>query len=774
MIDTLNDNTKNRSFETVAANFIVSNKWVLIALAATLVATLSSGLDKLYFDSSYRVFFSEKNPELLAFEALENTYTKDDNIIIVLSPNEGTIFEQKNLIAIEKLTEAAWQMPYSNRVDSMANFQFTRAMEDDLVVKDLVKNAAQLSKGEIKTIKEVALSEPALVNRLVAEDGKTAGIMVTVQIPAEQVTAATTEIGRFARKLVENFKEANPNYIVHLSGTIMMDDTFAEIGLKDSSTLVPLSFVLMLVILALLVGRVYGTIITLLVILLSIAAAMGTGGLLGYPLTSVTISAPTIILTVAVANCVHLLVTFFDLLNTGTPKEDAMKESLRVNLQPVFLASVTTAIGFLTMNFSEVPPFNHLGNLVSIGVLVSFVLSVTLLPAALILLPIKARAKSEHANRQLDALADFIILRKNIVMWCSLLVVLLSAVNIPRNELNDVFVHWFDDSIAFRQATDYMEENLTGIYLISYSLESGTSGGINNPSYLDEVEKFALWLESQPETVHVDRFTNIMKRLNKNMHGDDPSYYKLPQTRELAAQYLLLYEMSLPYGLDLNNQINVDKSSSRINLTTKTISTKETLALNKRALNWAKDNNISIQKTESAGTVLMFSNIGQRNIRAMLTGTTTAVFLIAAILMIALRSVRIGLMSLAANLVPAGIAFGLWGIFVGEVGLSLSVVTGMSFGIVIDDSVHFLSKYLRARRENHLNESDSVRYAFNTVGKALMVTTLILAAGFLVLATSSFYMNSGMGLMTAIIITIALISTFFLLPPLLLKIEERK
>ncbi len=96
MIDTLNDYTKTRSFETVAASFIVANKWVLIALAATLVATLSSGMDKLYFDSSYRVFFSEKNPELLAFEALENTYTKDDNIIIVLSPNEGTIFEQKN------------------------------------------------------------------------------------------------------------------------------------------------------------------------------------------------------------------------------------------------------------------------------------------------------------------------------------------------------------------------------------------------------------------------------------------------------------------------------------------------------------------------------------------------------------------------------------------------------------------------------------------------------------------------------------------------------
>lgn len=774
MIGTNNNTSKMSRFESSFAAFVVSRKWFLIAFSLTLVTCMSVGVSNLYFDSSYRVFFSEKNPELLAFEALENTYTKDDNVIMVLTPETGTIFQQDNLAAIKQLTTAAWQMPYSNRVDSLSNFQFSRAVGDDLIVTDLVNDSSSLTDKEIQSIKQAALAEPALVDRLIASDSRTTGIMITVQIPPDEVTKATTEIGRSARAMVSEFKKEYPYFTVHLSGTIMMDDTFAEIGLRDSSTLVPISFCLMLLILALLVGRIYGTVVTLSIILLSIAAAMGAGGFLGYPLTSVTISAPTIILTVAVANCVHILVTFFDLLETGTDKVEAMKESLRVNLQPVFLASLTTAIGFLTMNFSEVPPFNHLGNLVSIGVLTSFVLSITLLPAALLILPIKP---SQHKSRKfgrLDSLANFVIVKRTTVLVCSSIVIIFSTVNIPRNELNDVFVHWFDKSIDFRKATDYMEENLTGIYLISYSLDSGSSGGINEPTYLKEVENFAQWLEQQSETIHVDRFTTIMKRLNKNMHEDDPSYYRLPESRELAAQYLLLYEMSLPYGLDLNNQINVDKSSSRINLTTKTLSTKETLSLNERALDWAKRNNVAITKTESAGTILMFSNIGQRNIKAMLTGTTTAVFLIAVILMVALQSFKIGLLSLAANLVPAGIAFGLWGIFVGEVGLSLSIVTGMSFGIVIDDSVHFLSKYLRARREKSLDEFESIRYAFNTVGRALMITTLILVVGFLVLATSSFYMNSGMGLMTAIIISIALASTFFLLPPMLLKIEGKK
>jgi uncharacterized protein len=138
-----------------------------------------------------------------------------------------------------------------------------------------------------------------------------------------------------------------------------------------------------------------------------------------------------------------------------------------------------------------------------------------------------------------------------------------------------------------------------------------------------------------------------------------------------------------------------------------------------------------------------------------------------------LRSVKIGLISLIPNLAPAAMGFGLWGFFVGEIGLSLAVVTTMTLGIVIDDTVHFLSKYLRARREKHLSSQDAVRYAFVTVGRALMITTIVLVAGFLVLSMSTFELNSGMGLLTAIVITIALVADFLFLPALLMKLEEK-
>jgi len=637
----------------------------------------------------------------------------------------------------------------------------------------MVTDASSLSDDEVQKVKQAVLSEPILFKQLISEKGHVTGINVTLQIAPLERTVATAEIAEYTRAMKADLKASNPNIDVYLSGMVMMDDAFNTSAINDVSKLLPFSFACMMILLAVLVGRFFGTLVTFLVILFSIIAAMGVGGMLGYPLTGVSSSTPIIILTVAIANCVHVLTTYAQSLKEGQSKKEAMANSLKINLQPVFLASATTAIGFLTMNFSEVPPFNHLGTLVAIGVLLSFALSITFLPALVTLLP-KSRAKfKESDGKTLLAIADFVIRKRRACLWGMTLITVFLIANLPRNELNDIFVHYFSESIDFRTDTDFMVENLTGVYTLNWSLESKGSGGISEPGFLQDTENFSLWLEQQPETIHVSRFTEIMKRLNKNMHGDDDAYYKLPDNRDLAAQYLLLYEMSLPYGLDLNNQINVDKSSTKIRATTQTISSKKVIALDKKAKAWIRENTSYVTRVDSASTVLMFSHIGQRNIKTMLIGTVIALVLISVILMLALRSLKLGALSLIPNLIPAAAGFGVWGILVGQVGLSLSVVTGMTFGIVIDYTVHFMSKYLRARREDDLSPENAIRYAFKNVGQALVITTIILVIGFGVLGTSVFAFNATMGQVTAIIISIALAAVLFLLPPLLLKIEGK-
>ena len=344
---------------------------------------------------------------------------------------------------------------------------------------------------------------------------------------------------------------------------------------------------------------------------------------------------------------------------------------------------------------------------------------------------------------------------------------------IPRNNINDKFVEYFDESIEFRRHTDYIADKITGLYSIQFSLQSSDSGGISEPKFLNVMNEFVAWIRKQSEVMHVNAVSDTFKRLNKNMHGDDENLYSLPDSRELAAQYLLLYEMSLPYGLDLNDQINVDKSSTRISTTLKTLSTTQMLIFEDKAREWLKENAADIKATISSPAVI-FSHLAMRNIDSMLVGTFFALVLISIVLIFALRSLKLGLLSLIPNLAPIGVAFGLWGIFVSEIGLALSIVAGMTLGIVVDDTVHFMSKYLRAKREKNLSATEAVRYAFENVGTALLVTTVVLAAGFLVLAMSAFELNAAMGLLTAITIVIALIIDFLFLPPLLIALEENQ
>ena len=201
-----------------------------------------------------------------------------------------------------------------------------------------------------------------------------------------------------------------------------------------------------------------------------------------------------------------------------------MIDSIRINLQPVFLTSITTAIGFMSMNFSDAPPFRDLGNIVAMGVMIAFVLSVTLLPALMMILPGKHKIEKTQANRAMARFAEFVIANRRKLLLGMGLGCLVIISFVPQNELNDDFVKYFSERIEFRRDADFASENLSGLYLVDYSLESGKDGGVSDPEFLQQVEDFANWYRAQPEVIHVNVISDTFKRLNKSMHGDDQSW----------------------------------------------------------------------------------------------------------------------------------------------------------------------------------------------------------------------------------------------------------
>ena len=686
------------------------------------------------------------------------------------------------LSAIEELTEEAWQIPYSIRVDSITNFQHSEGIEDDLIVEDLVSGATAYSPAQLERARTVALGRPELVDRLISSDSRVAGVNVTLQLPGESEAELPASVA-YARQMVERLETAHPHLEVRLTGLSMLNTAFVESGMRDMRTVMPMMFLVLVIAITLLVRSISGTLTTLGIIAMSAAAAMGIAGWIAAAfgdgrllLSPVALQAPTMILTMAIADSIHLLVSMQEEVRRGSGKTEAIVESLRINFVPVMLTSLTTAIGFLSMNFSDSPPLHNLGNITAAGVIVAFALSVSFLPAAMAILPLKERRRTEILPRKgvFDRLGDLVVAQRKPLLWASAALVLVLALAVPMNRAADEYVKYFDESIPFRSDTEYTMANLTGIYTFQMSIDAGEPGGISDPGYLSKLDEFALWLRNQEGVVQVSTLTDTMRRLNMNLHGEDPSFYTIPDSRDLAAQYLLLYEMSLPYGLDLNNQINVDKSSTRIVVTVGDMHTDDFLALAERSEDWLRYSGPYGMNAKATGPSVMFSRITQRNLRSMVFGTLLAFVLISGVLVVTLKNLKLGVLSLVPNIVPALMAFGAWALTVGTVGFSVSVVAAMTMGIVVDDTVHFLSKYLRGRREKGLDAPDAVRYAFSTVGRALWATSAVLVAGFLVLAQSTFKQNADMGLLAALTIVFALVADFFLLPQLLMLVDRRR
>jgi hypothetical protein len=759
--------------ENWIGGIVVKYRWILAPLLFLFALLAASGMHFLTFSNDSRMFFSEENPQLKALEKLERTYTKVENVLYIIIPKSGDIFEKKTLAAIEFLTEEAWKIPFSSRVNSLSNYQHTQAFEDDLIVADLIRNANELNDEKIADIKKIATNDPMLVHSLINENGSVTSININI-IKPDDGSYDIKAVSKSARDLKQLMEEKYPFLDIYLTGGVMIDTAFGDAPRRDMSTLIPVMFTFLLLLILFSLRSIFATVATLIVIVLSTVTGLGLAGWLGMVLTPASANAPVIILTLAVADSIHILVTAFYRMRLGNTKHRAIQESIRVNLQPVLITSLTTAIGFLTMNFSDAPPFRDLGNIVAMGVLSAFFYSVFFTPALMAIAPMRVKKENDASkNRPFAILAEFVISYRTPIFWIIIILIIGTSSGISKIYLNDEFIKYFDHSYPFRVASDISAEHLAGLEIIDWDLDSGEEGGINDPVYLQNVEDFANWFREQPEVRHVYAFTDIMKRLNKNMHGDDPYYYKLPEERNLAAQYLLLYEMNLPFGLDLNNRINVDKSTTRMTVATPNIGTAAVLSLERKGRAWLNEHAPTMQ-TYGSGLSIIFSSISERNIRSMLKGSVIALVLISLIMIIALKDIRLGLLSLAPNLTPAFMAFGVWGLVVGQVGLAVSVMIAMTLGIVVDDTVHFLSKYQRGRNEHDMNAEDSIRYAFNTVGSAIWVTSLALVGGFTILSFSGFQVNAHMGVMTAITIIFALLLDFFFLPTLLLKLEGSK
>ena len=749
------------------ARFIIQHRILCVILVLFISVMLMAGLKHFKVTSDQRIFYSSNDETFQALEFIDKTYSSDRTLIIALQPQRGDVFQTPVLSLVEEITEFGWQIPHSLRVDSITNYIHTQA-EDDLIISEpLVESSQDLTPESLNRIRDFSLAETNIINKLISKDGNFTAIVVSFAFPDRDADKARTEAMEEVEQALSKWREANPNITIKISGNVVIGAALPKLVRQDGATVMVTGAAIMLAVLLLLVHPISAV---LAMITCWMAALSGLGAALwnGSVITSVSINAPIIVSILGLADCIHIAISYRDQYSAGHSKTQAMINSLSINLKPIFLTSITTAISFFALNFSKSAPYHDLGNAVGVGILIAMLASLFLFAPLLSFFPVKAKTVSKLVN--MKRYSDFLDKRKNSLIWGWGIVALILLAALPLNRLDDSILNFFSEDLPIRQDSNWISEHLGGPSVISVSVAAQSDSSITEPEYLGIIDRFNDFLQNQEEVRYSETIVDILKNLNQVMHGDDPEWRQVPDSRELASQYLLLYEMSLPAGFNLNHLITPDHTESRVIINLRSLSVEETMAWEEKIQDWFANNATQLEQPIIGGSGLAFAHLQHRNISSLTFGFVVSLVFIALMLIWALKSFKLGVISLIPNLLPAGMAFGIWAMMSGQIGMGISIGFTMTLGIVVDDSIHLMSKFQHGRTQLNLSAKEAVHYALSQVGAAMVVTTLIIVAGFSAILGSSFTPNQDVATITILTVSLAALIDLILLPAILLKL----
>ena len=754
------------------AETIIRYRPLCIIISLLILAGLAQGLSKINFNPDINAFFPENDTLTTSHLSIEDTYSSMDNAVIGIGVKEGTVFTNEVLSLIEDLTERAWKTPHSLRVDSLSNYSYVSADGDDLYIEPFLEGS---STYDLKTLKEKELiieEEELAYGAIISKDKKTSLINIVFDPPRKDIESEYQESLNYVLDFLEEARKNHPEVDLIISGIVYMEYQSPMLLKAQMPKLMPTAILVILLTLFLLLRSLVAVAGSFLVILMSVVSAMGSIGFMSGDIAQPFIMVPILIATLAVADCVHLFTLYFQNLDSSRKSKEAMLESLKLNLQPLFLTSLTTAIGFLSLNLAPVEPLRGIGNGVAVGVFLAFIFTVLLLAPIVSYFNVKQSKNINFQKNIARKLGRFSIKNyKRLLVIVPVISCFLMAF-IPLNKTNDNPLEFYSERYTTSAAdSKWISQRIGGTFPVSYELNS--QGIVSDPEFLREVDKFSEWLASNKEVLHVSSLSKIMKNLNKTLHGKQEEWNIIPTEPDLSAQYLFFYEMSLPYGLDLTNSISQNKESIKLVASLKELGSLEYREFAKRVENYASQNMPEDMVSIGTGTRPIFAFMSNMLITQLIYALGIGIVLITATIILFFRSLRYGMLTSVTNLLPIGVAFGIWAIVSGEISMLVGIGMGTTLGIIVDFTVHFLSKYLHARRQKNLSAEEAVEYAFETVGFALIITSFSLILGFLVLLQAFFIPIHGFVLFSSIAFLSALIIDLLLFPALLITWDKR-
>jgi uncharacterized protein len=614
-----------------------------------------------------------------------------------------------------------------------------------------------------------------LPNYLISKDGTIAVIFGRIKPGLEKAPDAPL-IMAAVRKMVAD-AEAGPlkgDHVMYISGGPAISNAFKEITEKDIQRLIPMALGLAALFLVILLRNVWGVMLPFLVVIGGVLSAFGIAGWFGLVQTSMSTVVPSILIAVGIADTLHILVTFFEELRRGRPRKEAAHYALTKNLLATFLTSLTTSIGFFSFVTAHLKPLGVLGIMAGTGGLVAWIVALFGVGGLLFVLPIKAKAlpaeRFQRTERRADGLVNMIARRRKLIIGITLGLSGVSLIISLGLEVNADPMKYFRSHSPVRVANEFLEKTMGNARSFELVVESGAEDGIKDPTFLKRVSELQQWLEKEPRVTRTISIVDILKSTHKSLNGDKPQSYALAENRETIAQELFLYTMGLPQGMDVNDRVSVKNDAVRITVLNSIVTSKEAMA----KIHEIEERGRSMGlKVEATGKYYLYQSTNEYVVQSFLTSLWSATLLIGIIMSFFLRSVKLGLISMFPNIVPLFTGGVLLRVIGQPLDMGTVLVCSVCLGISIDDTSHVLANFATWTRQG-VSPNEAMRRVMATTGPALLSTNGILISSFATFATATFMPNVYFGVLTAFILSWALLADMFFTPALLLESPEKE
>lgn len=780
-------------------SFIHDNPFKVLLVLAVILAFPISHVPQIKMDTSTEGFMHDNDPVLLAYNTFREQFGRDERVVVAIKSDKIFSLEfLKTLKALHKELET--KVPFLDDITSLYNVRNTRGEGDKLLTDDLLE-PFPTTQAQVDAIKKRVMASEFYRDLLISKDGTMTTVIIETDAYSHEGEKEVADVDAFDEGFDESSKERKPRAFLTdkenselVQAVLKIADKYRKQGLEiyvagspsvnqalksqmksDMQKFMRLTFLIILVFLFVIFRRISAVVYPLLVIIFSLLATIGTMAWMGVAFKLPTQIVPSLLLAVSVGATVHVLSIFFDQFNKNGNKKEALAHTLGHSGLAIAMTSVTTAIGVGSFTGSEVAPISDLGVFASLGVMVSLVLTLTLLPALLSITRLKPKPKvvSGKIDNLMKKLAVIPLKHTKAVLLSSLVLVVISLLAATQIKLSHNPLKWFQPNDPNRVSTEVIDKKMNGSVTIEVVVDTGSENGWVDPVRLQKLNQFSTKVEAYVDDyTHVGKvisLATIVKETNRALHANQQKYYTIPKDQKLVSQELLLFENS---GSDDLEDV-VDSQFSKARITIKLPWTDTVQAVH--VLNFIKaesSKTFSEDSVETTGMIPLLINTFAHAVHSSVMSYLIAAIAISLMMIWILGSVRIGLLSMIPNFTP--IIVGLLLMYVAKIPLDMFtlLIGSIAIGLAVDDTIHFMHNFRRYYLKSG-NATKAIEQTFFTTGKAMVITSIVLSLGFFAYLAANMISVQNFGLLTASVIIFALLSDLLLAPALMIVAAKR-